>query len=253
MNGLVHLGCLLGLASVASAWQPSIWPLPTRYSNGTATLGLGSKAGTNGFFSMASAPVPAILEQAFERYAKISFPHATSGSEGADAAGTVSGLVVKVEHPEEPYPQLDTNESYSLAVGADGTATLSASTVYGALHGLETFSQMVSFNFDTKAYELAGAPWSIEDAPRFAHRGALPSRHALRSFPRRGRARFFFPFWKCLPHCRGAGLMIDTSRHFETLPTLRRMVDSLAFAKVNVLHGAGLNEMAQRGRGRSGL
>ena len=85
---------------------------------------------------------------------------------------------------------------------SDASATLSASTVYGALRGLETLSQLVSFDFDTRAYEISGAPWAIKDAPRFQHRG----------------------------------LMVDTARHFLPLATLRRAVDSMAYAKLNVLH-----------------
>ena len=49
---------------------------------------------------------------------------------------------------------------------------------------------------------MGGAPWRISDAPRFAHRG----------------------------------LMIDTARHFEPLAAVRAIVDSLAYAKLNVLH-----------------
>lgn len=30
--------------------------------------------------------------------------------------------------------------------------------------------------------------------------------------------------------------MIDTSRHFETVATIKRMVTSLSFAKLNTLH-----------------
>jgi len=74
--------------------------------------------------------------------------------------------------------------------------------VYGALRGLETFSQLVTFDFDSGGYVLANAPWAITDAPRFPHRG----------------------------------LMIDTARHFQPLASIRKIIDSLPYAKLNVLH-----------------
>jgi hexosaminidase len=74
--------------------------------------------------------------------------------------------------------------------------------VYGALRGLETFSQLVEFDFETMAYGVAYGPWAIIDEPRFPHRG----------------------------------LMIDTARHFLPLSTVRGVVDSLPYAKLNVLH-----------------
>ena len=42
------------------------------------------------------------------------------------------------------------------------TATLRAATVWGALRGLETFSQLVRFDFDARGYEIADAPISKE-------------------------------------------------------------------------------------------
>ena len=51
---------------------------------------------------------------------------------------------------DESHPQLATDESYSLVVPADGSAaTIAAATVYGALRGLETFSQLVTFDFES--------------------------------------------------------------------------------------------------------
>jgi len=66
--------------------------------------------------------------------------------------------------------QLDTDESYTLDIPLTGPATLSAKTVFGAMHGLETLSQLISFNFDTQSYVIRHAPWHIDDAPRFQHR-----------------------------------------------------------------------------------
>ena len=74
--------------------------------------------------------------------------------------------------------------------------------MYGALRGLETFSQLVTFDFTSERYVIAGCPWSISDAPRFAHRG----------------------------------LMIDTARHYQPLASIRAIVDSIVYAKLNVLH-----------------
>jgi hexosaminidase len=39
--------------------------------------------------------------------------------------------------------------------------------------GMQTFSQLVTFDFNKGEYHLKGAPWSITDAPRFPHRGLL--------------------------------------------------------------------------------
>ena len=35
---------------------------------------------------------------------------------------------------------------------------------------LETFSQLVLFDFDSQSYGVANGPWSIQDMPRFHHR-----------------------------------------------------------------------------------
>jgi len=83
-----------------------------------------------------------------------------------------------------------------------GLGTLTAKTIYGIMRGLETFSQLVTFNFNSKMYEIQQSPWSLNDEPRFPHRG----------------------------------LMVDTARHFETLASLRHIIDSLSYAKLNVLH-----------------
>lgn len=59
-----------------------------------------------------------------------------------------------VEDVSEAVPQLDTDESYDLQVpSGGGTATLHAPTVYGALRGLETFSQLVHFDFEQVSSE----------------------------------------------------------------------------------------------------
>ena len=67
--------------------------------------------------------------------------------------------------------QLGVDESYTLVIPDDGSqAVLTAPTYYGALRGLETFSQLVGFNFSTHSYVLSNAPWKIADKPRFAPR-----------------------------------------------------------------------------------
>lgn len=100
----------------------------------------------------------------------------------------------------EAYPQLETDESYALNVPTTGDITITAKTVYGALHALESLSQLVVFNFETETYFIYTC--AIEDAPRYPHRGVL----------------------------------LDTSRHFESIPNLKRTIDALSYAKYNVLH-----------------
>jgi hypothetical protein len=70
---------------------------------------------------------------------------------------------VTVAAVDESHPQLETDESYTLSIGSDGSnAKISAATIYGALHGLETFSQLVYFDFDTTSYKIAAAPWQVQ-------------------------------------------------------------------------------------------
>jgi hexosaminidase len=108
---------------------------------------------------------------------------------------------------DESYPQLNTmdrgHEAYTLTVPTDGSpATVTADTIWGAMWGLESFSQLTQFNFTAQGYSIADAPWRLNDTPRFPHRG----------------------------------LMIDLSRHFQPLAAIRAILDSLAYVKMNVLH-----------------
>lgn len=107
------------------------------------------------------------------------------------------GLVVRVERASPAVPVLDEDESYRLVVSTS-TATLSANTVVGAIRGLETVLQLYQVDPNSQALQTA----VIADAPRFPWRGVL----------------------------------VDAGRHFQPVEVIKRTLDGMAAAKLNVLH-----------------
>jgi hexosaminidase len=106
-------------------------------------------------------------------------------------------LVVRAEHANKEVLDLGEDESYSLEVSSTG-AKLDAPTTLGALHGLQTFLQLVATTGDGFAVPAL----TIQDKPRFPWRG----------------------------------LLIDVGRHFIPLDVLKRNIDGMAAVKLNVLH-----------------
>ncbi|CAK0847582.1 unnamed protein product [Prorocentrum cordatum] len=194
------LAAAIAAASAAGPAPPTaVWPQPRQAASGSAAVPV---APGPDFFSLGGHGESPLLEAAFERYAALTFPHA-GGATPVSRAGAVVGLVLSVWVLGEAHPQVSTDESYNLSVpSAGGVAVASSRTVFGALRALETFSQLVRFDFDRGAYVVDGAPWVIQDRPRFPHRG----------------------------------LMIDSARHFLSLPSIRQIIDTLPYAKLNVLH-----------------
>ena len=82
--------------------------------------------------------------------------------------------------------ELGVDESYTLDITNEGTATLLAKTKWGAFYGLETFSQLVQAysstiqDYDDQEQEqvdtnmenlyIPETPIRIEDAPAYSHR-----------------------------------------------------------------------------------
>ncbi|HTP88863.1 MAG TPA: family 20 glycosylhydrolase [Bryobacteraceae bacterium] len=97
----------------------------------------------------------------------------------------------------EAVQQLSEDESYTLTVD-DRQAKLSAPNPLGVIHGLQTLRQLVQAGDSGWAIPAV----TIEDRPRFAWRG----------------------------------LMIDVSRHFMPLASIRRNLDGMEAAKLNVFH-----------------
>jgi hexosaminidase len=103
------------------------------------------------------------------------------------------------------YKTLESDESYFLNVSSE-IATLVAPTVWGAMYGLDTFSQLIEQQTTaspdiTKSWFVTG-PVVISDAPRFQWRG----------------------------------LLLDTANHFFRLSEIESLLDGMAFNKLNVFH-----------------
>jgi hexosaminidase len=110
---------------------------------------------------------------------------------------TKATLVVSADHAGKEVQDLGEDESYALETTTSG-AKLSAPTTLGAMHGLQTFLQLV---VNTPA-GFAVPAVSIQDKPRFPWRG----------------------------------LMVDVGRHFISLDILKRNLDGMAAVKMNVFH-----------------
>ena len=138
-----------------------------------------------------------------------------SSSRGCDPSFAISVVRVVVSNGSD-YLGPGVDESYTLRIN-DTAVAISAHSIYGARHGLESFAAMVGDAADEKSSAVTGAlarngcghaGWvearnvTITDEPAFGYRG----------------------------------LMLDTGRHYVSVPTIKHLLRGLAMLKLNVLH-----------------
>jgi len=106
----------------------------------------------------------------------------------------------------DEFPDPFTNYNYSLTVKSfpnnqTASAIIHAESIHGARYGLESFSQLV-FLDEHRRRVLSHGQVNIQDTPQF----------------------------------RWRGLMVDPGRRFFPLPLLKNLLDTMSYAKLNVLH-----------------
>ncbi|KAF5741578.1 beta-hexosaminidase 3 [Tripterygium wilfordii] len=187
----------------------NIWPMPESVSHGNGN-GKQQSVHMSKNFELTTddgskySDQTGILKDGFSRFLDVVNMAHVVNSSFAPSSALLKGIRVLISSPSDEL-QYGVDESYKLSVPALGEqpyAQLEAQTVYGALHGLQTFSQICHFNFTTRVIEVHSIPWTIIDQPRFSYRG----------------------------------LLIDTSRHYLPIPVIEKLIDSMAYAKLNVLH-----------------
>ena len=118
------------------------------------------------------------------------------------APGTLTGALVCLQGADESLGPA-TDESYALVAPNAGVAHITAPSVFGALHAMESLVQLLDvFGVDAGTRRISFAPVYVADAPRFAYRG----------------------------------LLIDSARHFLPVAQILHTIDALAYSKLNVLH-----------------
>jgi hexosaminidase len=164
------------------------WPASVQVGSGRLRIDSGFSVALTGY-------TEARLDRAVQRFLRQLSRKTALPLSGK--ASTKATLTMHTDHVSKEVQELGEDDSYTLSVTADG-ATIEAPTPLGAMHGLQTFLQLVEVSPDG----FAAAAVTIQDKPRFPWRG----------------------------------LMIDVSRHFIPLEVLRRNLDGLEAVKMNVFH-----------------
>jgi hexosaminidase len=168
-----------------------LMPMPQHISQGTGQLKIDSSftIGLDGYKD-------ARLELARKRFVN-TLSRATGIPYHDDASGGEPALVVKIAGPSDAMPRLGEDESYHLEITSTH-ALITAPNPLGAMHGLQTFLQLVAITPEGFAVPAV----TIDDSPRFPWRG----------------------------------LMIDASRHFQPVDLIERNLDGMEAVKLNVFH-----------------
>jgi len=144
-----------------------------------------------------------VLQGAMARYTTMINTAYAPTTTAPPGATQLLGLRVVVASASVPLA-FGMDESYNLTITSAG-ATLSAATVWGALRGLETFSQLARHTWTTNAAGAVNASFNevcevaVFDAPRFPMRS----------------------------------LMLDTARHFMPLSVIKQVIELAAYLKLN--------------------
>lgn len=124
---------------------------------------------------------------------------ALAGLEPGDQCNQLHIHVAELIAPHQNMEQMTPEqEAYRLHIDAHGIH-LKAQTQFGVYHGLETLLQLAGTD---EGRQVLLPSVSIEDQPRFPWRG----------------------------------LLLDSSRHFFSVETIKRQLDGMAAAKLNVFH-----------------
>jgi hexosaminidase len=186
--------CALSYPAMTIAQQPALnlMPLPANAQPGTGSLVVDSSFTVS--FTGYTEPR---LERAGERFLRqlarqTGLPLSLKTPKTPKAT-----LVIQIDHAGKEIQEVSEDESYILDVST-ASARIRASTPLGAIHGLQTFLQLV----DVSPGGFSAPTVTIQDKPRFPWRG----------------------------------LMIDSARHFIPLDVLRRNIDGMEAVKMNVFH-----------------
>ena len=179
-----------------------VWPLPHAGAFGAGGAAPACLSPALSFACTGLCPAP--LADAFDRYAALMF---FAGSP-SDAVGTAFITALNLTVGADARLALGVSENYTLTiptgVGADTVAVLTADTQWGALRGLETFSQLwVWSGRDVPvSYCTATANLALSDWPRYPWRGLLidSSRHFL-PVSAVSPVSFLGPFSRLWLHC----------------------------------------------------
>ncbi|XP_015254830.1 PREDICTED: beta-hexosaminidase subunit beta isoform X1 [Cyprinodon variegatus] len=181
----------------------SLWPLPQKVQISEVSFKLSpSNFQISDAKESRSGSSCSLLQLAYRRYYDYMFEGVKKVDRSARADPTeLLELQVWITSPDtecDSYPTVSSDESYELSVDQP-VAVLKAPKVWGALHGLETFSQLVyEDEYGAKSINYT----TISDFPRFAHRGVL----------------------------------LDTSRHFLPIKVILANLETMAMNKFNVFH-----------------
>ncbi|KAI9028383.1 glycoside hydrolase superfamily [Hyaloraphidium curvatum] len=224
-------GSPMGSSAPAAVRGPAhdfLWPLPRSLTSGNVTVRLDqdwafSFPGLDGPLAPGSPFVR--VRRAAARYADLlkgAPGHIVTAAADMDARELGNSTqpdppaLLRVElscGADEPdAPLHSASEAYNISVPSGGVASVSAQSWVGCLRALDTFAQLVvrSRRSVTTGQPVGGGfplyiqgtPLAIVDSPTFEHRG----------------------------------LMLDTARHFVPVPTLKKVLQAMSFAKLNVLH-----------------
>lgn len=197
----VALGLLAVNTPAADAARHNLMPAPAELRFGEGRLPLDAKL-TVAIARHDDARLRAGLTRALRRWEErtgLTFARTpTTQFVFADAtAAATATLVIDCAAAGSALPALGDDESYQLEVTST-RATLRAPAVVGVLRGIETLLQLAQS--DATGWFVPAS--TIHDRPRFPWRG----------------------------------LLIDVCRHWQPMEVIKRNLDGMALAKLNVLH-----------------
>jgi hexosaminidase len=195
MRTLQFLLSVFFFSFFSMAQMPSslnLMPVPTKVQVGTGQLVVDQS-----FNACSDGKRDARLDRGISRFLDQVSRQTGMMLNGQPADASNATLVIRAENAGRKVQELDEDESYTLEI-TPARALLTAPNALGALHGLQTFLQLI----EPTAAGFAVPVITIHDQPRFAWRG----------------------------------LLIDVSRHFIPIEVLKRNLDGMAAVKMNVLH-----------------